>query len=45
MAELVISTVEVAANPRAVGTTVNLAIVEEEFLSSNWKTIYCPLRT
>ena len=39
MAELVISTVEVVATPRAVVATADLAIVGEEFLSSNWKTI------
>lgn len=35
VAELVISVVEVVATPRAIGATVDLAIVEEEFLSSN----------
>lgn len=35
MAELVISVVEVVATPGAIGATVDLAIVEEEFLPSN----------
>ena len=35
VAELVTSAVEVVATPRPIGATVDLAIVEEEFLSSN----------
>ena len=35
VAELVTSAVEVVATPRPIGATVDLAIVEEEFLLSN----------